>query len=118
MPQPSPYSGNETALKIAELIKGFTAAEIQAVVWEARLLLAPEGIKKLEEIFDEGIAKLREEGCADELIASYLREKTEVIKSMLAQCIHWEKEIPDMPFFFKGDGKVNYAKWSDCPLAC
>ncbi|MEI7621646.1 MAG: hypothetical protein WCJ51_03865 [Candidatus Moraniibacteriota bacterium] len=111
MSQPSPYSGNETALKIAELINGLTAGRIKEVVWEARLFNAKDTQIELERIFDEKIQELIVSGCSPALIDAYLIKKEGSTKAMLTQCVHWEKAIPPSPFIFREDGRVNNLEW-------
>ncbi len=111
MQKTSPYAGSTAVLELAKLIDGLTTIQIDEFVWEARVTLYPQERAKLEEIFDEEIKKLKDSGCSEELISSYLKERTEVIKSMLAQCIYWEQKIPEKSFIFKDNGKVDYFRW-------
>ncbi len=113
MPQPSPYSGNEAVLALAKLIEGLTATQIKELVWEARIELAKDIRIELKKIFDNRVAEIRASGCSEKIIASYLEKKTDRVKSMAAQCIHWKKEIPENPFIFKPDGEINHLEWCD-----
>ncbi len=106
-----PYAGNAAVLALAKLLEGLTATQIRELVWEARIELAKDIRTKLEEIFDNKVAEIRDSGCSEEIIASYLEKKADRVKSMAVQCIHWKKEIPENPFIFKPDGEINHLEW-------